>query len=136
METTADKTLEQLDGESWGEPEFTSRVVTNCHRLRRIPLRDFTVEDLRLMIGQGLGLEYLVPLAVEHLKENPFTEGDIYPGDLLKNVLGVGREFWAERPELRRRMEAVAGRASPELGSIDMTEEVREGLAESLKAFE
>jgi hypothetical protein len=27
------------------------------------------------MIGQNFSLEYLVPLALEHLAENPFVEG-------------------------------------------------------------
>lgn len=56
MISNEDKTLEELDGEKWGEPSYDSYLVTNCHRLRRIPLKDFSVEDLRLMIGQGIGL--------------------------------------------------------------------------------
>jgi hypothetical protein len=135
MATSRDKTLEELDGEVWGEPEFNSYLVTNCHRLRRIPLRNFTVEDLRLMIGQGFSLEYLVPLAIEHLEENPLAEGDFYPGDLLKNVLGVSREFWMHRPELHRRIKAIAERASTRLDSLDTSDEIREGLEERLNAF-
>jgi len=66
------KSLQELEGEDWGEPEFQSYVVTNAHRLWRVPLRDFTVEDLRIMIGQQLGLRYLIPIALENLRANPF----------------------------------------------------------------
>jgi hypothetical protein len=49
-------TLEQLEGDGWGEPSYPSHLVTECHRLRRIQLREFTVENLRIMIGQNIGL--------------------------------------------------------------------------------
>lgn len=48
------KTLDELEGETWGEPEFNSSLVIRCDELRRKPLKDFSVEDLRLMIGQVL----------------------------------------------------------------------------------
>ena len=135
MVTRRDKTLEELDGEVWGEPELDSYLVTTCHRLRRVPLRDFDVEDLRIMIGQGFSLDHLVPLAIEHLERNPFAEGDFYPGDLLANVLGVEREFWVHRPELRQRMKAIAERASAGLDSLWMSDEIRVGLKGRLNAF-
>jgi hypothetical protein len=59
-----DKTLEQLDGDVWRLPEYNSALVLNCYRLRRVPLKEFTVEDLQLMIGQDLSLEYLIPIAI------------------------------------------------------------------------
>jgi hypothetical protein len=135
MVTRRDKTLEELDGEVWGEPELNSYLVTTCHRLRRIPLRDFEEEDLRIMIGQGFSLDYLVPLAIEYLEGNPFAQGDFYPGDLLENVLRVDREFWVHRPELRQRMKAIAERASAGLGSLRMIDEIRVGIEERLNAF-
>ena len=46
------------------------------------------------MIGQGFSLEHLVPIALEKLSENPFAEGDYYPGDLLKAVLSIKWDFW------------------------------------------
>ena len=135
MAGITDKTLEQLDGEQWGSPEYNSSLVINCHRLRRVPLKKFTAGDLRLMIGQDLSLEYLVPLAVELLEKNPFVEGDYYPGDLLKNVLDVKREFWGQQPELERRMKVVAERASRELPSLNEIEEIKECLAQKLNDF-
>ena len=51
------KTLQQLEGSDWGDPTYDSHLVTECHRLRRVPLREFTVEKLRIMIGQQIGLQ-------------------------------------------------------------------------------
>lgn len=66
-----DRTLEELDGERWGEPTFDSYVVRTCHALRRKPLNTLTDEELRLAVGQGIGLEWLVPLMLQRLAENP-----------------------------------------------------------------
>jgi len=89
------KTLENLVKREFGDPmEAPTNMVKRCLELCRTPLSEFTVEDIRLMIAQGFSLEYLVPLASEHLIENIFAEGDYYPGDLLANVLKIDQEFW------------------------------------------
>lgn len=46
------------------------------------------------MIGQQIGLDYLIPLALEVLRKDLFAEGDLFEGDLLKNVLAIKTEFW------------------------------------------
>lgn len=94
------KSLQELDGDDWGEPKYNSNLVENVHRLRKIPLKDFTNEDLRLMIGQKFCLEYLVPIALERLAENEFVSGERYTGDLLCAILAIGHEFWKENVEL------------------------------------
>src|SRR5262245_53553124 len=98
-------TLEQLEGKNWGEPSYDSHLVTECHRLRRVPLRDFTVENLRIMIGQDIGLRYLMPLAVAKLRNDPLAEGMHFPGDLMCSVLRVSREFWENDPTMRGEVE-------------------------------
>ncbi|MEO7715494.1 MAG: contact-dependent growth inhibition system immunity protein [Capsulimonas sp.] len=77
------KTLQDLDGVDWGEPDYPSHLVTECHRLRTVPLKDFTAGNLRILIGQKFSLDYLVPLALMLLVNEPFVEGDYYEGDLL-----------------------------------------------------
>jgi hypothetical protein len=95
------KSLQQLGWQDWGEAAYDSHIVTECHRLRRVPLGEFKVEDLRITIAQNLGLEYLVPLALEQLQEDPFAEGAYFPADLLVSVLGANGEFWQTHPDLR-----------------------------------
>jgi hypothetical protein len=111
MQVDRSKSLQQLEGRDWGEPTFGSHLVTECHRLHRVPLCDFTVEDLRITIGQDIGLEYLVPLAIEKLRENPLVEGDCYPGDLLSNVLGADAAFWRAHPDLHKQLIPITERA-------------------------
>jgi hypothetical protein len=50
-----------LIGQDRGEATFPYFLVRTCHALRQKPLREFTVEDLRIILGQNFSLEYLVP---------------------------------------------------------------------------
>lgn len=89
-----DRTLEQLDGERWGEPTYDSYVVTTCHALRRKPLRALTDEELRLAVGQGIGLTWLIPLALDRLWNDPLRCVELYEGDLLAHVVRVPATYW------------------------------------------
>ena len=113
------KSLQELEREDWGEPTYDSHLVTECHRLRRVPLRDFTPEDLRIMIGQQIGLPFLIPLAFELLRIDPFTAGDCYEGDLLAAVLRADPHFWIASPELRTEVARIAQQALSLLPSLD-----------------
>ena len=81
------KTLTELEGQDWGPPNFESHLVTTIHQLRHKPLERFTVADLQIFIGQNMCLEFLLPIAIEHLQDDPLVEGDYYCGDLLVAVL-------------------------------------------------
>jgi contact-dependent growth inhibition (CDI) system CdiI-like immunity protein len=129
-------TLEELDGEDWGTPPYDSALVKSCHRLRRVPLKDFSIEDLRIMIGQEIGLKYLMPIALVALEKEPLAEGDFYPGDLLKNVLGVSREFWRHHSELKERMDAIVEKAKAKLETLDESDEVTARLKADLDSFD
>ena len=132
------KSLQELEGEDWGEPEFQSHVVTNAHRLHRVPLQELTVGDLRFMIGQQLGLRYLVPIALEHLQNDPFVEGDCYKGDLLAAVLRADSCFWMASPELRADAARIAQQAIsllPTLGESGR-ETARDSLTDAHDIFQ
>jgi len=90
------KTLEALEKDVWGEPEYNSHLVSTCHQLRKRPLNEFDNENLRILIGQNIGLKYLIPIAIEVLNENILAEGDLYAGDLLKSVLTSDENYWRD----------------------------------------
>ena len=94
------QTLEEIEKESWVEPQLDSRLARECHRLRKVPVNKLSTENLRLLIGQKISLNILVPLALEILELNPLAEGKMYRGDLLVSVARVPQEFWEEHPEL------------------------------------
>ena len=90
------KSLESLEKKTWPalSADEGSYLIKTCNSLRKKQLQDFTTEDLRIMIGQEIGLYFLMPLAIETLTNDLFAEGDMYEGDLLKNVLEVDTKFW------------------------------------------
>jgi hypothetical protein len=56
------------------------------------------------MIGQQIGLRYLVPIALQYLRDDPLAEGDYCPGDLLATILRVNSDFWQQRPDLNHEL--------------------------------
>ena len=126
------KTLEELDGQDWGEPEWQSHLVLECHRLHRTPLRDYTPADFRRMVGQSLSLEFLVPLAFPLVTDDPFIETEYYPGDLLCALLTSDRKFWEAHPDLRAALLRIAESGRSLLDTLDESD--RDSTEESFHA--
>jgi DNA-binding transcriptional LysR family regulator len=88
------KTLEELEGDIWEEPtEEVSHLIERCHALRRVPIQNLTPADLRILIGQSIGLEFLAPLVLEFLERAPLIDAEFYPGDLLRCTLSQDSDF-------------------------------------------
>ncbi|MGW1073826.1 contact-dependent growth inhibition system immunity protein [Streptomyces sp. NPDC002537] len=103
-----DRSLEQLEGDRWPDPPADAgRLVVTASALRRKPVGELTVEDLRLLIQQDIGLPHLLPLAVEVLHQDPLAEGDLYEGDLLAAVVSRGPAVWRGAPELAGELRGI-----------------------------
>src|SRR5215218_3978497 len=76
--------------------DFPTSLVKKCFEFRRIPIKDLSVEQIRLLLGQKIGIKYLLPKALVILHENILAEGDFYPGDLLASVLRLDIPDWKE----------------------------------------
>ena len=101
----AQMTLDEFEDTTWGDPpEDATYVQRTCYELRRTPLGQFEAEDLRIMIGQQIGLELLVPRALGALIQQPLIEADMYPGDLLRAVLALPDSFWHSHPAEDQRL--------------------------------
>lgn len=89
------QSLEILENHYWGDPvNAPTNLVKRCIELSRVPVDNFSLGDLRVMIGQKFGLKYLIPLAIEKLQDNIFVEAEFYEGDLLESVLEIDTSFW------------------------------------------
>lgn len=115
-----EKSLHDLGDTEWGDPAFDAALAGALRRLRRKPIGDFSVEDLRVAVGQKVGIAHLVPLAIERLEASPLAGGDFYPGDLLMAVLRAESQ-WRRLPrgaEYARRLYAVVERALALLAKV------------------
>ncbi|MFB7291683.1 contact-dependent growth inhibition system immunity protein [Actinacidiphila glaucinigra] len=103
-----DRSLHELEREQWPAPSADdTRLIATALALRHRPIGELTVEDMRLLIGQDIDLPYLLPRALEVLRENPMAEGHMYEGDLLSAVLTANPAVLAGFPELGRELRAI-----------------------------
>lgn len=124
------RSLQELEGVDWGEPTYDSSLVIECHRLHRLPLKEFEAEHLRRMIGQNMCLPYLMPLALRELHERPHASGDLYEGALLNAVLSVEAAFWQARPDLASDLLTLINGLSDQLSQMASFE--RNGVLQAL----
>lgn len=66
------------------------------------------------MIGQNVGLKYLIPLALDLLEDDLFIDAELYEGDLLQIVINVDKGFWDSNKELRLKFDSLLDRYSDE----------------------
>jgi len=104
------KSLNILKNQSNEDDSDHTGLIANCIRLHKKVLNDFTVEDLRLMIGQNETLIYLIPLALEELDKNTLAEGDLFEGDLLTNILNCDADYWKKGPDSLRKLKVLLAR--------------------------
>ncbi len=95
-----DKSIEQLENDYWQDYDFPTGLVRRCHEYRKIRLKDLTSEQMTTLIGQNIGRNYVVRIALEKLESNILPDDDIYPGALFLNILKLEPEFWKGEKDL------------------------------------
>jgi hypothetical protein len=104
------RSLEEIVNDRWGDPPAdATRLISTAYALRKQPVGALDAEGLRLLISQQIGLDTLVPLAIDHVQRNPLAEGDFYPGDLVDALMRrVPESYWQAHEDQRTRVRAVA----------------------------
>ncbi|MFF1379120.1 contact-dependent growth inhibition system immunity protein [Streptomyces sp. NPDC058308] len=103
--------LEELEGRRWpAPPADATPMVRNVHELRRRPVGTLEPHELARLIGQDVGLPWLLPLAVEILRDTApkQVEGGWFDDDLLYAVVTRKPEVWVAAPELARELRDTA----------------------------
>jgi hypothetical protein len=97
------ETLSSLLNERWNgyiPTSDDSYPIRHLYELQDTRISEYTIEDCRFLVSQNIGLEYIIPLAIEILVKNILAAGDFYEGDLLNAVLRVPDSFWKKNPLL------------------------------------
>ena len=84
------------------------------------------------MIGQKFSLRYLMPIALKLLEDDPLAEGDLFPGDLLCNVLKAGSEYYDANPKVLAKANDLLERA---LTMVEHDKIVENSLLEAHAVF-
>ena len=99
------RSLEELEGSSWGEPDETDTImVKRVYALRKKPLGTLSDDEVRLAVSQRVGFPFIVDLAFQRLEQDPMLEAENYPGDLLAALIRTKDDFSEERHDLRARL--------------------------------
>jgi len=109
------KSIEQLENEYWPCIDFPTCLVEKCYRYRQIPVQDLSIEQIRLLLGQKIGVKYLLHKAIKLLKGKILSEGDFFPGDLLVSVLRLDIADWRSNAELQREFDALLANNKSEI---------------------
>ena len=99
--TDINRSIEQLEDDAWKDVEFPTPLVEKVYRYRKIPLKQLSIEQLRLLVGQNVGLKFLVPHALAILSQDVLAEGEHYEGDLLSAVLSAEDNYWANNKSIK-----------------------------------
>jgi hypothetical protein len=103
------KSLEELGYLVSEQSDSISSLTEKVLYLSNKPINTFSIEDLRILIGQNIALEILIPIAITKLEENPFVSGDYYYGDLLQSVLSIPKQFWKNHQDLYFQLAEIIG---------------------------
>jgi len=130
------KSINQLMGVTPDEkPIYDSYLVRRCTELCDKPISEFEIEDYRILIGQGIALEFIVRPAIDILSHTLFAEGDYYEGDLLKSILTIDISFWEENPSLKEDLKQICLKDFGKIGTLDLSNEIKGSLYTSVRAF-
>lgn len=111
-------TLKQLCREEKWELSYESVAVSKSAQIyNHLILDDFTPKELRLMISQNIGNEFLVPIALETLENNLFLKAEHRPGDLLQAVCSVEKDFWVQNEKLYKELTSMINTYETILGN-------------------
>ena len=104
-------TLEQLERDVWPNPEVHTPLIDACHRLRKVPIDSLTAADVRMLLGQRIGVRHLIGHAIALLESDPFLDASFFPGDLLICALSADKKRFCGFPQIHSRLRAIADRA-------------------------
>ena len=128
-------TLEELENDFWKDYDYETPLVAKCHEYRKKSVNTLTIEELRLLIGQNIGLAFLIPIALEKLKKNIFAEGDYYEGDLLVNVLKSDSTYWKNNPSNAEYLLEIVADIDSKTEILNSSDEIKDGILSAYKDF-
>lgn len=136
MDFDLNQSLQELEHSNWGNPQGGSSLENECLKLRRVPLIEFQGSDLLRMISQDIGIEYLIPMAIERLRVDPLADREEYPGSLLGALFEASSKYWDRNPNSRKETERIYDKILlNEKNDEDLTKDVLRELKRAYLTF-
>lgn len=99
--------------------DFETSLVERAVKLGNVPLCSLNPGDLRFLLGQRIGVDIIVPLALGYLQSNPLIDSEYYEGDLLWAVLDFHPDMWKPKPEIADRFHDLTERTAALIPQIE-----------------
>ncbi|WP_397447792.1 contact-dependent growth inhibition system immunity protein [Polaribacter sp. R77954] len=129
-----EKSIEQLENNYWKkESEFPTTLIEKCFEYRKIKLSELSTEQIRLLISQEIGIDFLIEIAIKKLEQNIIAEGNLYEGDLLDSVSKISTEFWSKNKFELKKLKTIIEK-NKETIKTEMGEKEYERIWERIKA--
>jgi hypothetical protein len=140
MNIGLNKSISELEGWIWTGDipnNDDSYVVQTFYRLHDLPVCEMSLADIRFLIGQNSGLEYLVPLIIEELSKDIFVEVEYYPGDLLCSLLLINSEpnYWMTNSSEKQRLMELYVDQKKNLGTAGLPQEIISKIKDAYSDF-
>lgn len=75
-------------------------------KIREKKVGNLSNGDVARLIRQNMYIEYIVPEALERLKDNPFL-GELYDGEILKTLYNLDFNFWEKNKKSKNKMSNI-----------------------------
>ena len=108
--------------------EFNSTLVLKIEKILDKKISDLTESDIRLLVNQSFGLQYIVPMAIDLLEKDLFIECDYYEGDLLLNLLNIDNTYWINQKDQFKRLKEIMSKGFNNIDQIIFDEEIKNDL--------
>lgn len=136
-----DKSISDLEGWKWRNEIPTrqthSGIECRYYELHNKPISQLDLADVRFLIGQNSALEYLVPIAINALKQEIFLETEYYEGDLLCALMLINDEpnYWITHSKEKQELIALYTEQKSKLGLIDVSNDIRQKIKDAYSEF-
>jgi hypothetical protein len=127
-----DQSVAELEGLDVPPGAYAMGGLAWLSRALVSPLAQLGSAELRLLLGHGRGLRWLLPLALTRLEREPFAAADGDPGALLTAALSVEPSEWARDSALHERLARVVHLAREQVHVL--SEPARTRVADDLAA--
>lgn len=123
-------TFAQLDQESGAAappmttPDQEYPLEAWYRAVRNTPIKDLAIEDLCRACRQRIHLDYVLPLALQALEEDPIA-GSMYEGELIASLVPVPIDYWRHHPAHAATLRMVIEGARRE-GVVDLENDLNE----------
>ncbi|WP_295118575.1 contact-dependent growth inhibition system immunity protein [uncultured Chitinophaga sp.] len=107
MNTYLDNTIETLENKIWEYKKFPTILIETCHNARKKKIKDLSLNELRTLLTQDIGIPYILPSVMEVLEKDLMTDTRFYPGDLLLAAVSMPETTWQGNMETGLRLKGM-----------------------------